>query len=412
MKNNYVGGNMEQLVIKGGNKLKGEVRICGAKNSAVALMCATILFDGNTTIKNLPQISDTKLLSEILSEMGAEVSLDGDIMKINNDKIKHGTNDEQKAGKFRASYYLAGALLGKYREANIPLPGGCNLGTRPIDLHIKGFEKLGAKVTISHGMLNIKARALKGAKIYLDTVSVGASINIMLAASMAKGTTTIENAAKEPHVVDVANMLNKEPTQRKNAEEFLNMENENMNIPVMSVSGVVKQLSDLYGNAIKAGVPLKTLPTPFFWGAAGVGKSDGVKQLAEELHKKTGKKINVTDVRLLLFSPVDLRGVPVADEHRRFTNWLRPTIFNMDGGDDTVNILFLDELSAAPQSVQAAAYQICLDRTVGEHKLPDNCIVIAAGNRTTDQSIAYKMPKALCNRLMHFRIQTDSQIIF
>lgn len=185
------------------------------------------------------------------------------------------------------------------------------------------------------------------------------------------------------------------------------MENENMNIPVMSVSGVVKQLSDLYGHAIKAGVPLKMLPTPFFWGAAGVGKSDGVKQLAEELQKKTGKKVNVTDVRLLLFSPVDLRGVPVADEHRRFTNWLRPTIFNMDGGDDTVNILFLDELSAAPQSVQTAAYQICLDRTVGEHKLPDNCIVIAAGNRTTDQSIAYKMPKALCNRLMHFRIQTD-----
>ena len=185
------------------------------------------------------------------------------------------------------------------------------------------------------------------------------------------------------------------------------MENDNMNIPTTSVSGVVKQLADLYGNAIQAGIPLKTLPTPFFWGAAGVGKSDGVKQLAEELRKRTGKKVVVTDVRLLLFSPVDLRGVPVADEHRRFANWLRPAIFNMDDGADTVNLLFLDELSAAPQSVQAAAYQICLDRTVGEHRLPDNCIVIAAGNRTTDQSIAYKMPKALCNRLMHFRIQTD-----
>ena len=185
------------------------------------------------------------------------------------------------------------------------------------------------------------------------------------------------------------------------------MENENMNIPTMSVSAVVYKLTELYFNAVKTGVPFKALPTPFFWGAAGVGKSDGVKQLAENLEKQTGKTVKVTDVRLLLYSPVDLRGVPVADENRKFTNWLRPTVFNMDSGKDTINLLFLDELSAAPQSVQAAAYQMCLDRTVGEHKLPDNCIVIAAGNRTTDQSIAYKMPKALCNRLMHFKIQTD-----
>lgn len=185
------------------------------------------------------------------------------------------------------------------------------------------------------------------------------------------------------------------------------MENQNMNIPELSVSDVVKHLSVLYANAVKDGIPFKALPTAFLWGAAGIGKSDGVRQLANELNKMTNKKIEVTDVRLLLFSPVDLRGVPVADEHRRFTNWLRPSIFNMNPDTDTVNILFLDELSAAPQSVQAAAYQICLDRTVGEHKLPDNCIVIAAGNRTTDQSVAYKMPKALCNRLMHFRIQPD-----
>lgn len=185
------------------------------------------------------------------------------------------------------------------------------------------------------------------------------------------------------------------------------MENENMNIPTMSVSDAVEQLSALYVNAIKVKMPFKALPTPFLWGAAGVGKSDGVKQLADKLSKETGKTVKVTDVRLLLYSPIDLRGVPVADEHRKFTNWLRPNVFNMDDSKDVVNILFLDELSAAPQSVQAAAYQICLDRTVGEHKLPDNCIVIAAGNRTTDQSIAYKMPKALCNRLMHFKIQTD-----
>lgn len=199
---------MEQLVIKGGNKLKGEVRICGAKNSAVALIPATILFDGDSTISNLPQISDTKLLASILSEMGAKVDFKDDKMRINTDKIAHGTENELKAGKIRASYYLAGALLGKYKEAVIPLPGGCNLGTRPIDLHIKGFEKLGAQVEISHGMLKLKAKKLVGTKIYLDVVSVGATINIMLAAVMAEGTTTIENAAKEPHIVDVANMLN------------------------------------------------------------------------------------------------------------------------------------------------------------------------------------------------------------
>lgn len=199
---------MEQLVIKGGNKLKGEVRICGAKNSAVALIPATILFDGDSTISNLPQISDTKLLASILSEMGAKVDFKDDKMRINTDNIAHGTENELKAGKIRASYYLAGALLGKYKEAVIPLPGGCNLGTRPIDLHIKGFEKLGAQVEISHGMLKLKAKKLVGTKIYLDVVSVGATINIMLAAVMAEGTTTIENAAKEPHIVDVANMLN------------------------------------------------------------------------------------------------------------------------------------------------------------------------------------------------------------
>ena len=187
----------------------------------------------------------------------------------------------------------------------------------------------------------------------------------------------------------------------------MKIENTNMNIPVISVTELVKQLTALYAGAIEADVPFSKLPSPFLWGAAGIGKSDGVKQLAQALELKTGKKVVVTDVRLLLFSPVDLRGVPVADEHRRFTDWLKPRIFDMDSGKGTVNILFLDELSAAPQSVQASAYQITLDKKVGEHSLPDNTIVIAAGNRTTDQSVSYKMPKALCNRLMHYCIQSD-----
>ncbi len=185
------------------------------------------------------------------------------------------------------------------------------------------------------------------------------------------------------------------------------METKNNNIPAVTVKDLISQLSVLYSGAVNMGVDFKALPTPFLWGPAGVGKSQGVHQLAEALEKETSKKVYVTDVRLLLYSPVDLRGIPVADESRRFANWLMPSVFNMKSGDDTINLLFLDELSAAPQSVQAAAYQICLDRRIGEHKLPDNCIVIAAGNRTTDMSVSYKMPKALCNRLMHFSVESD-----
>lgn len=183
------------------------------------------------------------------------------------------------------------------------------------------------------------------------------------------------------------------------------MDTKNTNIPITSVNNLVDTLTDLYIRAIRFDVPLKLLPTPFLWGAPGVGKSDGVRQLAERISKSTGKRVEVTDVRLLLFSPVDLRGVPVADKDREFTNWLRPRIFNMDPTPDCINLLFLDELSAAPQSVQAAAYQICLDRRIGEHEFPENCIVIAAGNRTTDRSVSYKMPNALCNRLMHYLVE-------
>jgi len=147
--------------------------------------------------------------------------------------------------------------------------------------------------------------------------------------------------------------------------------------------------------------------SPFLWGPPGVGKSDGVKELAKKLEDNTGKKITVTDIRLLLFSPIDLRGVPIADESRTFTDWLKPRILDLDPSKERVNILFLDELSAAPQSVQAAAYQLTLNRAIGEHRLPDNTIVMAAGNRVTDRAVAYKMPSALANRMMHFDIEAD-----
>lgn len=183
----------------------------------------------------------------------------------------------------------------------------------------------------------------------------------------------------------------------------------NMNIPSVSVDEFVDEMMAVYVPVIKAGIPMEDIPATMLWGAPGVGKSQGVAELADRLANVTGRRVEVTDVRLLLFSPVDLRGVPVADAERKFTDWLMPRIFDMDGSADVINVLFLDELTAAPPSVQAAAYQIALNRAVGEHKLPDNTIVMAAGNRATDYSVAYRMPNALANRLMHFHIEVDPE---
>ena len=177
------------------------------------------------------------------------------------------------------------------------------------------------------------------------------------------------------------------------------------NFSVVSVDKAVSMLTDLYGNAIKTGTDFKSIPSVMLWGPPGVGKSQGIREVAQRVGKETGKKVVVTDVRLILFNPIDLRGIPSANADKTLAVWLKPKIFQMDESTDVVNILFLDEISAAPQTVQAAAYQITLDRIIGEHRLPDNCLVIAAGNRVTDKSVSYKMPKALANRLMHFEIE-------
>ncbi|MBO4415891.1 MAG: AAA family ATPase [Lachnospiraceae bacterium] len=177
------------------------------------------------------------------------------------------------------------------------------------------------------------------------------------------------------------------------------------NMPAMNVGDMVEELATAYSTLINKGLPLKLMPSVMLWGPPGVGKSQGIRQIAKEIGENTGKTVNVTDVRLLLFNPIDLRGIPTANEDKTLAVWLKPQIFQLDDSDDVINILFLDEITAAPQSVQAAAYQITLDRVIGEHKLPDNCIVIAAGNRTTDKSVAFKMPKALANRLLHLEIE-------
>ena len=177
------------------------------------------------------------------------------------------------------------------------------------------------------------------------------------------------------------------------------------NMPVLSVEKTIRTLSRSYCTVIGKGLSPKILPSVMLWGPPGVGKSQAVRQIGKDIEAETGKQVVITDVRLLLFNPIDLRGIPTANADKTLAIWLKPQIFQMNASDDVVNILFLDEISAAPQSVQAAAYQITLDRVVGEHKLPDNCIVIAAGNRVTDKSVSFKMPKALANRLLHIEVE-------
>lgn len=203
---------MEQYIIKGGNPLKGEVTIGGAKNAALGILAAAVMTDGVCVIDNMPDVRDTNVLLQAIEGIGGSVVRKGaHDVEISGKLIDRTGNmviDYEYIRKIRASYYLLGALLGKYHQAQVALPGGCDIGSRPIDQHIKGFKALGAEVEIAHGMIRAKAERLIGAHIYFDVVSVGATINVMMAAALAEGNTVLENAAKEPHIVDVANFLN------------------------------------------------------------------------------------------------------------------------------------------------------------------------------------------------------------
>jgi UDP-N-acetylglucosamine 1-carboxyvinyltransferase len=232
---------MEKLVIVGPTHLKGEVSISGAKNAAVAILPAALLIDGICKINNLPNIVDVKLSCQILEGLGAKIKwLNKNSIEIDCTNINNTVAPIDLTRKFRASYYLIGAMLGRKKEIKVGLPGGCNLGARPIDQHIKGFEALGAKIDVSQGNVYGKASKLTANNIYLDVVSVGATINIMLASVLAEGTTTIDNAAKEPHIVDVANFLNTMGADIRGA-----------GTDVIKINGVKK----LYGNKSYSIVP-------------------------------------------------------------------------------------------------------------------------------------------------------------
>lgn len=200
---------MEQYIIKGGIPLSGEVEIGGAKNAALAILAAANMTNETVYIDNLPDVRDINALLDAMEGIGARIDrVDRHAVTVNGSSVENFIVESESMKKIRASYYLLGALLGKHKRAQVPLPGGCNIGSRPIDQHLKGFKAMGAKTRIEHGFIIAEAEELHGAHIFLDMVSVGATINIMMAAAMADGNTTIENAAKEPHVVDVANFLN------------------------------------------------------------------------------------------------------------------------------------------------------------------------------------------------------------
>ena len=200
---------MQKLLITGGTPLEGQITISGAKNSAVAIIPATLLVDGPCRIENVPDIQDVKVFFKILENIGAKIEyIDNSTIIIDSSNIDCYEAHYDEANRIRASYYLLGALLGRFKNAKVSFPGGCDFGSRPIDQHIKVFEAIGANVNIEHGLINVHTHTLSGSSVYMDVVSVGATINAMLASVKANGTTILENAAKEPHIVDVANFLN------------------------------------------------------------------------------------------------------------------------------------------------------------------------------------------------------------
>lgn len=228
---------LEKFVITGGKALCGTVDISGAKNAAVAIIPAAILIEDECIIENVPDIKDVRIILDILSSLGAKVEkLDANTVKIDATTLNTYVAEKEIASKMRASYYLLGALCGRFKKAVVPPPGGCNFGIRPIDQHIKGFEALSCKVEIKHGSIYVDGEQIKGGQVYFDVVSVGATINIMLAAVRAPGVTVMENAAKEPHIVDVANFLNSMGANIKGA-----------GTDVIKITGVEKLHGGTYG---------------------------------------------------------------------------------------------------------------------------------------------------------------------
>ncbi len=276
---------LDKLVINGQKPLNGEVYISGAKNAAVAVIPAALLVEGTCRIENIPNIKDVKIITDLLVELGAKLTREDnnsimiDAMEVNSYKAEY-----EMVKSMRASYYLLGALLGRFKNAEVALPGGCDFGFRPMDQHIKGFEALGAKVTIEHGVVKVHADRLVGTQIYLDVVSVGATINLMLAAVRAEGVTTIENAAKEPHVVDVANFLNAMGANVKGA-----------GTDVIKIKGV----DSLRGGGTYSIIPDQIEAGTFMIAAAATGGDVTVKNLIPKHMESLTAKLMEMNVKII-----------------------------------------------------------------------------------------------------------------
>jgi UDP-N-acetylglucosamine 1-carboxyvinyltransferase len=293
---------MEKIKIIGGDPLQGTIKVSGAKNSAVALIPATILADSPVTIEGLPDISDVRILGDLIKEIGGTFHFDGKKAVIDPTNMVPMPLPNGKVKKLRASYYLMGAMLGRFKKAVVGLPGGCHLGPRPIDQHIKGFEALGAKVTNEQGAIYLRAEELRGARIFLDVVSVGATINIMLAAVRAKGRTIIENAAKEPEIIDVATLLSNMGAKIKGA-----------GTDVIRIDGVEK-LSGCRHSIIPDRIEAGT----YMIAAAAMGKEvivdNVIPQHVESLTAKLremGVHVETSDDQILVSSVPALKAVDV-----------------------------------------------------------------------------------------------------
>lgn len=270
---------MEQYIIKGGTPLVGEVEIGGAKNAALAILAAAVMTDETVTIDNLPDVNDINVLLEAISGIGATVQrVDRHTVRINGANIGDLSIEYDYIKKIRASYYLLGALLGKYHKAEVALPGGCNIGSRPIDQHLKGFRALGAEIDIEHGKISAEAEELHGTHLYFDVVSVGATINVMMAAAMAEGQTVLENVAKEPHVVDVANFLNSMGANIKGAGTDV--------IRIRGVSKLHKTEYSIIPDQIEAG-------TFMFAAAATKGDVTVLNVIPKHLEATTAKLVEI-----------------------------------------------------------------------------------------------------------------------
>ncbi len=276
---------LEKIVIHGRRALQGEVYASGAKNAAVAVVPAALLIEGRCKIENLPDIKDTRVLEETLGQLGAVVSFeDKNTILIDSSNVNSYVASYEMIKSMRASYYLLGALLGRFGKAEVALPGGCDFGFRPMDQHIKGFEAMGASVSIEHGIVKLHADKLVGSQIYLDVVSVGATINLMLAAVRAEGTTIIENAAKEPHVVDVANFLNASGANIKGA-----------GTDVIKVKGVSK----LLGGAVHSIIPDMVEAGTFMIAAAATGGDVTVRNIIPKHMESLSAKLIEMNIKII-----------------------------------------------------------------------------------------------------------------